>query len=225
MFTKKQLSCLILSSGTIFVSTISSPLLAEDKVNPIYAKVGAGMISTSEIDAEEEGIKGTLESDDNTWNLNFGLGKEIGNYRVEGSYNQNQIKLDSISVGGIKFSYSPEIEIDVKYYQLNVLRDFNKGEKFSPYVGVGVGFASINVDDQSDVELVAQGVREDAAIENEDDSAFSYSLTGGVSYNINKSASFYTEATYIKTTKIELGVLDLDDLSQTLIAGGLRYRF
>ena len=53
MFTKNQLSSLILSSGTIFISTISSPLLAEDNVNPIYAKVGAGMIWTSEIDVED----------------------------------------------------------------------------------------------------------------------------------------------------------------------------
>jgi len=225
MFTKNQLSSLILSSGTIFISTISSPLLAEDNLNPIYAKVGAGMIWTSEIDVEDTDITGTLESDDSALNLNFGLGKEIGNYRVEGSYNQNQIKIDTLKVGGLKGSYSPEVEVDAKYYQLNVLRDFNKEKKFSPYVGVGVGFSSINIDEQSDVVQDVQGFSENAEIESEDDSAFSYSLTGGVSYNINKSASFYTEATYIKTTKIELGVLDLNDLSQTLISGGLRYRF
>ena len=66
-------------------------------------------------------------------------------------------------------------------------------------------------------------------VKDNSESVFSYSLTGGVTYNLNESSALFAEATFIKGNEYDTtedGITsNIDSTSQTLISGGLRYRF
>ncbi len=209
-------------------SALSLPVLAEEKVDPIYIKLGAGMAWTSDIEGDftDSGTKydGKYSIDDGSFNFNLGIGKEIENWRIEGTFGQNTVETDSITVtsggNGVTATISPALEFDAKNYHLNLFRDFNKKETFSPYIGLGLGLSTFDFD-----ATTATVAGTEVAFTSENETVFSFTVTGGVSYKINETTALFTEATYLKASEFEIDTTNYDSVTQTSLSGGLRFRF
>jgi len=240
LFTRKKLNSLLLSSGAIILSTISPPVLAEEKVNPFYFKAGLGVGWTSDVEGdtqidgqapEKNNIDFKYAVDDSALNLGAGIGKEFGDWRLELAYNQGTVKSDSFTLSGIggKFTAAmePDYEAKVKSYHFNVIKDFNKENKFSPYIGLGAGTTNIDIDAQT-ITVLTETVNSSS----ENISVFSWALIGGISYNVNESTSLFSEASYIRTAEFELDneIIPNDkdnyeSITQTNLLAGVRFRF
>ncbi len=242
MKNRKCLTSLLLSSGAIVFSTISQPVLAEEKVNPFYFKAGVGLAWTSDIEGDGRFDTGTTSEgiwdmdtkyavDESSFNLGAGIGKEFGDWRLELAYNQNTANSDSFSttVNGIKtkVGLSSDYEVKVKNYHFNVIKDFNKGNNFSPYIGIGAGATKIESPSQSLTIGSKTIVNKSETID-----VFSWTLIGGISYNVNESTSLFSEATYSKTSEFKLDnptipneKFNYDSISQTNLLAGVRFRF
>lgn len=106
-------------------------------------------------------------------------------------------------------------EVTALSYMGNVYYDFDLGSSFTPYIGVGLGATSLNVD--------GVGLRDDA------DTVFAYQLRGGVSYAFDQNIAASLGYRYFDADNPSL--VDLDGTSfDTQYSGsalelGLRYNW
>ena len=140
---------------------------------------------------------------DNGWAGAIGAGREFGNgLRAEGElvYLKSDLKGsaggDAKTLGGFA----------------NLYYDFNRGGQFQPFVGGGVGFAQVKVDN---------------ALVDDDDTGFAYQAKAGVSYKINDKWTGEVAYRYLGVTDVSLGngptKLDGDFNSQAVTVG-VRYK-
>lgn len=103
------------------------------------------------------------------------VGKYLGNRgRVEGefTYRQNDMALPSFPISG---------EISSLALMGNAFYDFGDRVGFTPYLGIGMGFASVTMDSFS-------------LSTNDTGSAFAFQLMVGASYSLGESLSVTAEA-------------------------------
>lgn len=102
----------------------------------------------------------------------------------------------------------------------NVYYDFNKGGRFQPYVGGGIGF--------SDVEVVY--IPSGVPIVDDGETKFAYQVRGGAAFAVTEKLDVFGEATYRATDDIETEVslfparLGIENRA-TQLTVGVRYRF
>ncbi|MBD2842383.1 outer membrane protein [Erythrobacter rubeus] len=102
----------------------------------------------------------------------------------------------------------------------NVYYDINTGSAFKPYIGAGIGYQWV------DVDFSPSGV----AIADDDDSAFSYQLMAGASFEVSPGFDVFGQYTYRDTTEdaeIPLTLLPatLDvESSQSILSLGVRFQ-
>lgn len=119
---------------------------------------------------------------------------------------------DTLAVG--------EGEIEQYGAFLNGYYDFNKGGRFRPYVGVGVGLVDV------EVEYNPSGV----GIIDGSDTVFGYQGRIGASYTVKGPLDVFTEYTYRATDGVNVqndlfaGTLEVEN-DQSLVTAGLRYNF
>mgnify|MGYP001801243385 CR=1 FL=1 len=103
----------------------------------------------------------------------------------------------------------------------NVFYDIQTGSAFTPYDGAGVGYQWV------DTEYVPSGV----LVGDDDDSAFSYQLMAGASFEIGESAEIFGQYTYRATTEDADIALDLlpatlgVESEQSSVSAGVRGKF
>ena len=102
----------------------------------------------------------------------------------------------------------------------NLYYDFNKNGMIEPYLGVGIGFMSVDVDySPSNVGII-----------DDSDKVFAYQLKAGATYNISSNFGIYGEYAYRASEDIEVnndlfpGSLDIEN-EQHIFSVGLRYKF
>ena len=103
---------------------------------------------------------------------------------------------------------------------LNAYYDFNRSNKFYPYIGLGIGFMNVNVEfNPSNVGII-----------DDSETKFAYQLKAGAAYRITDSLDLYGEYAYRATDDIEVknelfpGDLEVEN-KQHLLGIGVRYRF
>ena len=103
---------------------------------------------------------------------------------------------------------------------LNAYYDFNRSNKFYPYVGLGIGFMNVNVEFKpSNVGIV-----------DDNETKFAYQLKAGAAYRITDTLDIYGEYAYRATDDIKVqnelfpGDLEVEN-QQHLLGIGVRYRF
>ena len=124
-----------------------------------------------------------------------------------------------VSVGD--FVAAGQGSIDTSTFFVNAYYDFMRDSAFSPYVGVGIGNMSVDVDySPSATEII-----------NDDDSVFVYQLILGVSYSINDAVEVYGNYRYRDgddasvTASLIPATFDIEGNSSDTFEVGLRYSF
>ena len=78
------------------------------------------------------------------------LGYSFGGPRVEFEYNYRNNGADTIATAGER-SLRPEV--DLEWYMVNVLYDFDTGSKWIPYIGEGIGMADVKANNIHSADL------------------------------------------------------------------------
>jgi len=111
-------------------------------------------------------------------------------------------------------------EIEQTGVFLNGYYDFNRGGRFTPYVGVGVGAVDVDVDFNPSGTSIING----------SETLFGYQGRVGASYNVKGPLDVFTEYTYRATEDAGIqndlfpGDLDIET-DQSLVTVGARYNF
>ena len=176
-----------------------SPLFAEELKN-FYLSIGGGETFSSE--AEGEALRNGTKVDskyslgDHSF-YSVGFGKQINDWRIEFNYSATTLSADKVTatVAGTEFiaSITPKHETDAKTYMLYGFKDFSNESKFTPYVGLGLGAASL---DTNDVTIGFNGTDLSVDVEGTSSTIFTYALKAGADYEINESTSLFTETIY-----------------------------
>lgn len=102
----------------------------------------------------------------------------------------------------------------------NVYYDFNRGGRFSPYAGAGLGFANVDVNYKpSNIGII-----------DDSETKFAWQVKGGVTFALTDSFDLFTEVAYRATDDVTFdnqlfpGNLSIENKQTTLSVGG-RLRF
>ena len=216
-------SALVLSLASI---TSIAPIHAD---NDFYLSIGAGIAYPS--DAESEYTTGGTKYDiteetDDPGIFSLGFGKKFDNdFRIEFNYSKATVSTDSFTVtsggSGVTGSITPALEYDVATYMIYGLKDFSNDSKFTPYAGIGAGFATFDADDQ-----IATIAGTAYSFTFEEESVFSYALKGGISYEVTDNASLFTELGYVHLGSYESeGNVNYDSNNLVGLSAGVRFSF
>lgn len=98
--------------------------------------------------------------------------------------------------------------------------DIKNSSAFTPFIGAGIGYANVEINDyQTDIDDTPFSI---------DDSAFAYQFMLGASYAFNKNFSLDLSYRYVGTSGLELEdegyIIDLEYSSHNFMLGG-RYTF
>ncbi len=183
---------------------------------------------------------------DNGGFFNLALGWKRESFRFEGEYSWTQADLDGhlgVTAGGIDLSAidagvlitgtvrdlgvstaalvaDDGGDIDTDTWMLNAYYDFDIGNRFTPYVGLGLGL--------SESELVFNP--SDVALLTDEDRVFAWQLMGGVSYALRDTLSVYGNYRYRSADDMEFSAsllparFNIDVEAQSLEIG-VRYGF
>jgi len=216
---------------TLILGSFVTPSFAEESKS-IYLSIGGGVALPSDIEGDAT-ISGTKIDakfpTDDPFFYSFGIGKEINDWRVEFNYSGTTLSTDSVTAttggNGVTASITPNLEADAKVYMVYGYKDFPNEGKFTPYLGLGLGTATLETKDTT-----ASVVGVDLTLKGASESVFSYGLKGGFDYEIAENTNLYTEATYqnfASYTISEPGNVDTnyDSINYFGVSAGLRFNF
>lgn len=190
-------------------------------------------------------VSWSTEYDDGLFS-SLALGWKLESFRVEAEYSWTQADIDShqgVNAGGIDLSaidagvlISGNVgdlgvstaalvadgrgDIDTDTWMLNGYYDFDLGNGFTPYVGLGLGL--------SESELVFSP--SDVAVLSDEDRVFAWQLMGGVSYALSDTLSVYGNYRYRTADDMEFSASLLParfniDVEAQSVDIGIRYGF
>ena len=245
----KRFSILFAIAG---VSFFASPTLAQENSEPkdttkgvyVTAGVGGGWSSSPNANYTESGtILGVPYTGTTSGTANLGggiaaeggLGYDFGNnIRTELTYVLNTFAVGNLSASGnlaiaganVPFSgtISPSGNLTTNSVFVSGYYDFPTKSKFTPYVGAGLGYTSVNLPSMP-ATITAVGVSDSTTIEGGSASAFGYLAKLGVSYAAAKSTDIYVEGIYQGNTGVTLNEVKYDPLNTFSARAGLRFRF
>ena len=214
-----------LIASSLLFSSFTSPIFAEESKS-LYLSIGGGINFVGDIESSFGGLDGTYESN-NPFQYSFAVGKEFEDWRLEFNYSGATISSDSLTgtIGGngATVALTPEYEAEVTSYMLYAYKDFPSEtySKFTPYVGAGLGFSSIDAPAQT-IAILGQNV-----VTNDfDEQVFSFGLKGGVNYEIAETTSLYTELGYLNLAEFDTDAgEEFDSINSFVVSAGLTFSF
>ena len=173
-----------------------------------YLSGGLGFTLASDGDMDGNGRHGEAEFDTGyVVQGAFGHGYQNGvRAEVELAYRDNDFDTVEIS----NHNYSASGDINTVSVMLNGYYDFKIAASFTPYLGAGIGFAVITIDD-----LKAAGID----LADDDDTVFAYQLIAGVEIPISATASIDVAYRYFATSDPDFGNVDLEYSTHNFTAG------
>ncbi len=178
-------------------------------------KLGVAAINDLQATGNEAGVPWTVtDTLDEGVAIAAGLGYNFGFVRAEMelSFQKNNYEHYSSSWG---FG-GPYIDGDLTSTALfaNGYYDFRNASPFTPFVGAGLGYAMVEVNDMTS---------DDGTVTNVDDKVFAYQLMAGFSYAINRSLAFDFTYRFVNTTepsfKDRYGTVDYEFTSHNFLMG------
>jgi outer membrane protein OmpA-like peptidoglycan-associated protein len=144
--------------------------------------------------------------------VGYGLGNGL---RIEGELAHRRNDIDAINVFGVDAGSG---DVNTSSLMLNLVYDINLNSKMVPYLGVGIGFANIDVDG---------GVGPFTTDDN--DNVFAYQGIAGIAYHLQHQLDLFLDYRYFRTEDPDfdvsfLGSASIDYESHSVMLG-LRYRF
>jgi len=213
MSLKKGLLTTI-SIGTCTALLYSTQALAVDK-QYIAGMFGLAMFNDSTLTDSVSGDSVNLEFDPG-WNLGFLAGYKTGLFRFEGEIGYQQNDFDKFS-GGILGPYSVGATGDGSIFRVmfNSYCDFDTSTALTPYIGIGLGYANVELNDLS-IGGYYVGDKED--------DLFAYQFITGLDYAINNRNSIFVAYRYFGTNDMDVGNIDAEITSHNFSIG-VRYIF
>ena len=216
----------LIGSSLIIGSLVGTPVLAEDD---FYLSIGGGVAFPSDAESDYT-VGGTVyditEETDDPAIFSLGFGKKFDNdFRLEINLSKATVSTDTFTVtsggAGVTGSITPALEYDVTSYMIYGFKDFSNDSKFTPYAGIGAGFATFDADDQ-----IATIAGTAYSFTFEEESVFSYALKGGISYEVTDNASLFTELGYVHLDSYESkGNVNYDSNNLVGLSAGVRFSF
>jgi len=189
----------------VLVPVVAAALAAAAFSSPASARFyvfGSGMwTSVEDSDVSDSGLSGTLESESG-WGFAGGVGYIIGPHlrsELEMSYRKND--LDRLTVRGFGLNASGAVSGDATVWagMLNAIYDVGTWAGFTPYLGLGAGVATI------DVDITAGGVSA-----SESDLSFAYQGLAGVRYAVTQAVDVKAGYRYFSLLEPRFGTTSAD---------------
>jgi opacity protein-like surface antigen len=175
----------------------------------MYVSGNVGAVWVNDADIDDGYDTGEIEFDTG-FGMNAALGSSYGNgLRAEVEFAYQKSDMDKVSVDGYYGSASIDGDITAIALMVNAFYDFMPNEKFTPFIGAGIGYANLEGDDGYD---------------SEDDNVFAYQAAAGVAFTLNQQLKFDLQYRFFATEDPSFGNLDAEYSTHNMMAG-LRYSF
>jgi opacity protein-like surface antigen len=151
--------------------------------------------------------------------LGYGtFGTNDGTLTFKQSFSQSGV---TINLGEDKFLYSASGSASYFSVMVNGYYDIPTGNKFRPYIGVGIGYANVST---SDIEIALNDV---VSISRSGGNAGTFAYQGklGLSYEAAPKGTVYLEAAYLGTTGFSANGVNYDAVGATRVVVGWRQGF
>jgi opacity protein-like surface antigen len=213
-----------LIGASLLAGSFAAPALAED----FYLSIGGTQQFVHEIEGDTT-ISGTsynLSADiENAFGYDIEFGKQFNeNWRLGLAYSHTEPKQENVTAttggSGVTASISPKPTYDVGSLMLNVYRDFPRDGKFAPYVGLGLGSTSIEL--QTYTTTVAGT---DVTVTDDGRSVFSWDVKAGVTYELSDRTDLYGEIAYGQTSSFDEDGINYDGIKNTNLGLGVKWNF
>jgi outer membrane protein OmpA-like peptidoglycan-associated protein/opacity protein-like surface antigen len=177
-----------------------------------YGAAGLGLNSVEDGDWSGGGSSGEVEFDNGTTMLGA-IGYAMGNgFRFEGELARRMNDVNSFTTSGV--STSTDGEARVLSLMANALYDFKTGTPLTPYVGLGVGLASLKMS-SSAPPAAGTGREQD----------FAWQGIVGAAIKLSEALDLTADYRYFDMGDVEINPgVDVDYSSHTFLVG-LRWRF
>ena len=201
---------------------LSLPAMADDEMRPmgVYLSIAGGGNFTEDSDIDGvDPLDVTVETDPGFAVLGA-LGYAHGNgVRTELELGYRMMDIDALDFGSLGSVSTSDSDISAFSVMLNGVYDFMTGRRWTPYLGVGVGAAFVNV------EASAPGL----LLVDDEDTQFAYQGIAGIGYNVNRRLQVFVDYRYFGTTDLSLRTvgdvgINADFRNHTVMAG-LRFTF
>ncbi len=162
---------------------------------------------------------------DGTISLDTGLalGGYVGysfenNLRVEGEISYQGYSLDKMKFKGDSSSYPMDGTVGSVAFMANGYYDFKNSSIVTPFVGAGVGFATVAIENDSYGRFDPIGDLDD------NDTVFAYQLTAGVGIDITERITLDVKYRYFATQDVDLENTTAEYSSNNIYTG-IRFSF
>ncbi|UTW44971.1 porin family protein [bacterium SCSIO 12696] len=230
--SRKKILLTAIASGLMIAG--NSALASDDE--GVYASINYGIYDIDSVDANSDGRNVAADfDDDNGFGLAVGYqfkGNSWGNVRVEFEYQNYDNDAEVVNFNGNVFTRGAGTvagDVEVDSYMVNVTQELAQWDKFTPYVGIGLGIQDIDANFQYNPTL--------GASINDSDTVFAYQAFLGLDYSITEPLKAFVEYRFQGTEDadltragggpggFQLTVQDSDFDTSDSILLGLRYHF
>ncbi len=143
----------------------------------------------------------------------YAFGSRFGMFspRLEAEYGYLSNNVDNLSnsngtVAGTTTGASADGEINASYGLVNLLLDIPLGYGLTPFIGGGVGYANVRLDNvtATSIGTGGAGFTPGQVAFDDEDTSFAYSLTAGVSYDISRNVTLEVAYRYLDFTNVQI---------------------
>ena len=173
----------------------SESTYASAKGHYVSGNIGLAMANDSDLTISTiPGITANIEYDTGLA-LGLALGYDFGNARVEGEIAYQKNDFNKMSLLGVDIDLTGDATL--LSLLVNGYYDFANSSVFTPYIGGGLGFAKVEVDD----------------------TVFAYQMGIGVGYAVNEKVTIDTKYRYFATSDIEFYTTETEFASHNFLFG------
>lgn len=187
---KKHLSALV-----FLLAVLPTVVFADEFPKNLYTslEMGAGIPNDTHLTFPNTGAKGTFSTD-----TDFAIAGSVGYHilpylRIEGEIGHFGANLGSGHLVGVALSPT-QASIDAMTYMVNAFYDWQNSSKFTPYVGFGIGAATVSSGTPSSYVIQS----------NSSDTVFAWQAALGSSYKITDNLSGVLGWRYIQAQDASL---------------------
>ena len=201
MFNMLKNTLLALSIASL--STIT-PLQAEEKTKGPYFVGSIGSARMNDILFSADLGGGTAKFDPG-FSGELGVGYDFGDFRTEFTYNSSTTELSGTTV-----------DVDVKSFYLSAAYDWRSDKKWQPYVGLGVGSSTIDINLNATVG--------NTSLTAGDENISSAIFKVGVNYEASENIDVYGELWGQGFDTFTIGLIQFTDVTVSGASLGLRVK-
>lgn len=180
----------------------------------VSGSIGGSMVNDSEVtDSRVPGVSIELDSDLG-WAAGIAVGYDFGNnMRLEGELAFLKNALENTSALGVGISSTGDIYSQTVL--INGYYDFMNKSSLIPFVGVGIGYADVEV---NDYQIAGY------PIGSADDKAFAYQVSAGITYVMTEKLKLDFKYRLFGTSDLKTASMQAEYMTHSFLVG-LRFGF